>query len=675
MVMSIRQTSLESSIIAKRLGTTIELRAQVVTDPHQVKSKVIGSRQMASSYSFMGRALLIDQKYSTRIPVRVITSDPRVIDLLPGQIISGRARLIESKEQRVAGMAIFNTGLTIESDPSMWAKALGSIRAGLRSIAGDGDAGALIPGMVLGDTSRQSQQFTSDMRRSGLTHLVAVSGANFAIVSGFVLWLMSFAFPRMRPRLIATSLALTAFIALVRPSPSVLRAAAMASVLLYAKGTRQHRSSIPALGFAIGVVVIGDPWQSRDPGFALSVLATAGLLMLAPMIKGPLSEPLAAMVFCSPILIAISGFISPMSLIANVAAAPVVAPITIVGFVASLIHPLAPWLAQAMIYLIRPLAAWIALVAKWCATFSVLSIGVGTFIVIVLLVLLTKKKAILLLLVTVLAISYFTRFPGGEWKVANCDIGQGDSMVLSLGDHRAIVIDVGPDAQLEDRCLSQLGIKEVPLLILSHFHADHVEGLPGLLRHRMVGEVWVSNNFEPAPESARVKEWLGDIPMRTISAGARAQVGQYALRALWPDQSTHSFATIAGDGSSANNSSIALQIDSPDFSLFTAGDLEPAAQSELVHLLKGVDLYKVCHHGSRYQDESFTRALSPRVAVISVGRDNSYGHPAPETMGLLARLGAKVVRTDRDGAVAINAHRHRITIRTSNSKFSIWRWS
>jgi competence protein ComEC len=131
------------------------------------------------------------------------------------------------------------------------------------------------------------------------------------------------------------------FIALVRPSPSVLRAAAMAAVLLTAQLGKRGSDSLPALGFAICAVVLGDPWQSRDAGFALSVLATAGLLLLAPRIQerlpahkklaGALAPPIAAMVFCSPILVSLSGYLSPMSIVANLLAAPAVAPITVLG--------------------------------------------------------------------------------------------------------------------------------------------------------------------------------------------------------------------------------------------------------------------------------------------------------------------------------------------------------
>jgi competence protein ComEC len=409
--MSMRQASLESSVINEYLNQEIEVVAQVKTDP---------SKTSSGNYSFTARLLTFnaaDKSFNLRTPIRIISK--KSIELLPGQKISAVATAIKSKEARVAALVIVNGEISVLTKPSGWASALGAIREGLRTKSGDGDAGALIPGMVLGDTSKQTPEFKEAMKRSGLTHLVAVSGANFAIVSTFVLWCMQFLIRKKSMRVLATAVALICFIALVRPSPSVLRAAAMAAVLLTAQLGKRGSDSLPALGFAICAVVLGDPWQARDAGFALSVLATAGLLLLAPRIEeklpthqklaGALAPPIAAMVFCAPILVSLSGYLSPMSVVANLFAAPVVAPITVLGFIAELISPIAPWLTQAIIFLIRFPAGFITWVAHWVADFPVLTIhngmiGFALVAVILLIFLLFKKNwkestAILLIVV------------------------------------------------------------------------------------------------------------------------------------------------------------------------------------------------------------------------------------------------------------------------------------
>ena len=685
--MSLREASLQSSQLADMYGQSAELIAQVVTDPNQTTT---------GNYSFIARAIYVHTgqlSYGMRIPIRVITPRASVLKLLPGQSFSARARIVKSKEGRVAALVLIDGDVKILTQPSRWAKSLAAIRYGLRNLSGDGDAGALIPGMVLGDTAKQSAEFKIAMKRSGLMHLVAVSGANFAIVSSFVLWCMQFIFRRMKLRLSATAIALLCFIALVRPSPSVLRAVAMAAVLLIAQGTNRGRDSLPALGFAIGAVVVGDPWQARDAGFALSVMATAGLLLFSPVIAEKFSRlmpeklaqalapPTAAIVFCSPVLVSLSGYLSPISILANLLAAPAVGPITILGFIAALISPFAPFISTLFIWLIRFPAGFIAAVATWSAQFPVLTLRTGSigFLIVgifTLMLWLFKKhmKSIsICTLVLILALTWMQRWPAGDWQVANCDIGQGDSMVLNLGNHRAILIDTGPDPVLEDRCLKALGVDEISLLILSHFHADHVGGISGAIKNRVVTTAWISSNAEPILESAHVFSLLSDTQIVVPQRGFIAQVGQYTIRVLWPASGTHSFASMPGEGSAINNSSIAILIASSELTIFAAGDLEPPAQHELIGDVTPVDIYKVCHHGSRYQDAELMNALHPQVAVISVGAKNLYGHPAIQTIDALARLGARIVRTDISGSISIIAKEHRLKIRTSKGRFNLFR--
>ena len=694
-VMSLRQMGLSDSAVHKIIGTSTTIGFQISTDPTRTQAKVFGSTLAPASYSFRATALQVgqgEQMFKLRVPIRVITQSPRVVGLLPGQRVLAQGSLRASKEERVAAMFLIRGEITVETQPSRWASALGSIRTHLRALCGPGDAGALIPGMILGDTSLQTPEFKNDMRRSGLTHLVAVSGANFAIISFFVLWCMQWIFRSLRMRLIFTAVALSSFIALVRPSPSVLRAAAMASVVLFARGVGKRSDPLPALGFAIAAVVVGDPWQARDPGFALSVLATAGLLLLSPriakwlgkyvspLVAGALSPPIAAVVMCAPILVALSGYLGPMTVIANLLAAPMVAPITIIGFVAALVAPISTSVSSFLIFLIKWPAGWIAGVAHWAANFPVIQMtkGLGGFIGVGVLILATfgmfviwrsHKLMIAILLFAVLIFAWVGQWPSGDWQVANCDVGQGDSLVVNLGNQRGLVVDAGPDAQLEDRCLSRLGIRSVPLLILTHFHADHVEGVAGQIHNRKIGQVWVSNNDEPKFESNRVFAWLARVPKVVAVRGTSAQLasdrGPVTVRVLWPDDGFHAFDVLPGDGSAINNSSIAVEITTSDFSLFAAGDLEPSAQSEILNSVGHVDIYKVSHHGSAHQDAAFMQRLSPTVSLISVGVGNSYGHPAKQTIAALVRLRSKVYRTDRSGGIAITARNHRFSVHTS----------
>ena len=650
-LLSLRQSSLQTSALREHLGSTMSVVATVRTDPSPTIKKAMGRTFAPRRYSFLAAT-----EYG---PIRIIAPKSSVETLLPGQRFEITGMLIRSSEERIAALMSATKALRILSPPSRFQRALASIRLGLRQVSGGGDPGALIPGMVIGDTAQQSADFKNDMKRSGLTHLVAVSGANFAIVSAFILWCMQFIFRTIPPRLIATAIFLAIFIALVRPSPSVLRAAAMAAVALVAMGSRRRGDSLPALAVAIAAVIAIDPWQARDPGFALSVLATAGLLLVAPAliekmqgripqkIASIVAPPIAATALCLPIIVCLSGYISPISIVANIVAAPFVAPITVLGFIAALISPFLLDMAHLIIILIRPFAAAITGVARWGADFPVLTIGKGLFgaaiaLIATLLIFVFRVKALIFLLLISAIFIWVGRFPTNDWQIYACDVGQGDATILRLAEKQAIVIDVGPDPSLIDRCLRRLHIKEIPLLILTHAHADHIGGLSGARNGRKVGQTWFGN----------------------IAAGSRAKIGQYTIEVLWPEN-------VQAHDENPNNLSIAALIYSQDFTLFASGDIEPPVQMRLRGKVGKVDIYKVAHHGSRYQDEAFMRELSPALALISVGEANTYGHPSPLTISALERIHAKVLRTDRDGSIAVQVHQHQISFQREKSRLRL----
>ena len=197
-----------------------------------------------------------------------------------------------------------------------------------------------------------------------------------------------------------------------------------------------------------------------------------------------------------------------------------------------------------------------------------------------------------------------------------------------------------------DQCLRQLDISTIALLILTHPHADHIAGLSGAKKGRKVEAIWSGN----------------------IAAGSKATIANYSIEVLWP-------LTVGATDENPNNISIAAVIESDDLTLFAAGDIEPQVQEKLRGKIGRVDIYKVAHHGSRYQDLTLLNELSPTVALISAGEGNSYGHPAPATIAALEHLRAKVLRTDRDGAIAVDAKRHRLTISTEKAKPRLLNWS
>jgi competence protein ComEC len=222
--------------------------------------------------------------------------------------------------------------------------------------------------------------------------------------------------------------------------------------------------------------------------------------------------------------------------------------------------------------------------------------------------------------------------------------------VLSVVPGTAVVVDAGPEPRLVDRCLRGLGVERVPVVVLTHLHADHVEGLPGVLRGRDVGEVQLGRHDDPADEFERVRRWTtrADVPLTRTTVGDRVRAGPVTWRVVWPDR-------VIQAGSVPNNASTVAVVRTHGVRILLTGDIEPEAQRALLATgrVGVVDVLKVAHHGSAYQAPELLSAVRPRVALISAGADNDYGHPAPSTLRALRRAGTLVGRTDRDGTLVV----------------------
>jgi competence protein ComEC len=578
----------------------------------------------------------------------------------------------------------------------------GRLRSGLREATDelDADARALLPGFVVGDTSRVPAELDEAFKATDLTHLLAVSGANFTILLALFIGPPGLAqraerrglAPRLGIPLRATALfggVLTlGFVIVCRPDPSVLRAAACGSIALLAIATGRRRSLIPALATAVLLLVLYDPWLARSYGFLLSVLATGALLTLAPRWSAvlqrcrvpprpaeALAAAAAAQAVCAPVVAVLSARVSLVAVPCNLLAEFAVAPATVLGFATLATAPVAMPVAKALAWCASWPTGWIADIARTGAalpgggvdwpgswTGALLLAAVTVVLVLVGRRIVRRPRMCLAGLVVFLLVvvqpppltRVITGWPPPGWRFAMCDVGQGDATVLAAGEGAGVVVDAGPDPVTVDRCLSTLGITRVPLVVLSHFHADHVAGLPGVLRGRPVGAIETTGFEEPVDQAEFVRRQAAArrIPVTRAVAGQGRRTGHLAWRVLWPPPGTGP----APEG--PNDASVTMLVRSAGLTLLILGDLEPPAQRALLRSpvaaeMGAVDVLKVAHHGSAYQDPELIRAVAPRLALISVGADNPYGHPAPSTLATLRAGGATVLRTDEDGAVAV----------------------
>jgi competence protein ComEC len=614
-----------------------------------------------------------------RVPVLLIAGDPGWLRLVPSQRVRLRGRFAPpDRTGLLAAVVIVRGPPSVLGRPSAPQRAAEHVRAGLRRAVDrlPPDPRGVLPGMVLGDTSRLDPALAEEFRTAGLTHLLVVSGANLAIVTGAVLGLCRLAGLGRRRAPPVAVLAVVAFVVVARPEPSVLRAALMGVIGLLALLTGRERHGLSALAGAVLLLVLIDPELARSYGFALSVLATAGLLVLAPSwrerlgrgLPGPVADALAvtaaAEVAVAPVLVMLSGEVGVVSVAANLLAAPAVAPATLLGALAAVTAPASLPLARLIVWPAGLAVGWIVRVARTAASLPYATIpwtggGLGALALlaagaVAFLILRSRRLRLLAaaaltgVLIAVVALRAMAPgWPPPGWQMVACDVGQGDALVLSAGPRQAVVVDTGPESAPVDRCLRRLGVEDVPLVVLTHPHADHIDGLPGVRHGRRVAEV-LTTPLSPGREA----RFTAGLTTRHAEPGQQWRVGDLTLSVLAPLGGARTLSP-KDDGTAVNNASVVLVARRPGFSALLAGDLEADAQRVLRTAVPRVQVLKVPHHGSRSQDPGFLAAAHASIALISVGEHNDYGHPSATTLGLLRRLHTRIHRTDQEGDIAI----------------------
>lgn len=602
-----------------------------------------------------GRWLLLDRWQSQTGeggPPLLISGDLPEVAVGSRVAVEGvlQARSGEARGQAFAGVVAARRLETLAAPSGpLWGTATALRRRVLEGVAGIGPdpAAGLLAGFLIGDVSGVGEADRAALRRAGLSHFVAVSGSNVALFLVFWWLLLAPAAVSPRTRALAGLAGLAVFVIATRWEPSVIRAAAMAGLVLAGRLVGIPLGAWEALAWAVTGSLLLAPQLASDLGFQLSVAATGGVVAgagwlshLRPRAVGTvLGATVAAQLAVTPLLLATVGSVPLAAPLTNLVAAPLVALATATGGVGLLLGfdplTLVGRLAAAAVLAVARLAApWPQLgVAQ---VLGLLAAGVVV----------ARRPSLrpLAALAGAVALAVVLLAPGvapPRPALVALDVGQGDALLL-LGRSATVLVDGGPDPARLVAGLHRYGVRRLDLVVLSHPHADHAAGLLAAVGTFPIGQLWEAAHphTSPAYEELMAATRRHRVPVSAPPVGSTVRVGDLRLRVLGPERR---FA-------SPNDQSIVLLVDAGGPRVLLAGDIEVTAQRQLGAV--PAEVLKVPHQGAATSDPDWLADVSPQVAVVSVG-PNDFGHPAEWVVELLETQGAVVRRTDREGDVVV----------------------
>jgi len=568
---------------------------------------------------------------------------------------------------------------------------------------------AVLGGLLFGSRDRIDRATNDIFAETGVAHVLCVSGLHVGfVVAGVFLVAGALGVPRRFYLLILVPV-LTFYAVMTGLGPAVFRACVMAVLVLAAALLGRERDWPTALALAAGALLLINPLYIHELGFQLSFAATWGILYLGPPLGElfrirfslphwlaiPLQVTIAAQLATMPLLVYHFNLIPFIAPLANLLLVPLVGVIMLAGFTGSVtglvFQPAAELInagTGALIDLFIALAGLLNAIpggAVYVATppwpavplwFAGLVLVAETVRGRVNLPGIKRGKTgpavagVLLMLVIV----WPWNGTGGRMQVHFLDVGQGDSILVRFPGGKTMLVDTGGRQGEPDEArvtgdavvvpyLHHLGINRINALVITHPHEDHAGGVPAVLEKLKVDAMVITDapgydEIVALAESVRV-------PVYRAGTGQALQLDDRVnVLVLAPgrgDDAVH--------GLSVNDASLVLRLDYRDSSFLLTGDIEEQAQRQL--LAGGADLksdvFKVPHHGSRFYEPGFYQEVAPDLAVIQVGENNRFGHPAAGAVETLMSSNAMVLRTDRDGAVLISTEGENFKVQTAKT--------
>lgn len=576
---------------------------------------------------------------------------------------------------------------------------------------------ALARGFVLGEDQGVDPATVEDFRRSGLAHLLAVSGQNVALLALLAMPLLAALGMPLRTRLVWVLGLIAAYVPLAGAGPSTVRAAVMGGLGALATLAGRRSSRLYALVVAAAVTLAVDPRIAADVGWQLSFAAVVGILALSGPLRGAISSRLgrgrlcgsladgaaltiAATLATAPLIAFHFEGLSTTTLAANLLALPAIAPAMWLGMLVAACAQIPGFPAAVVNAVEAPLLAYVAQVAAWCGrpgwAYVHVRLGIGGLVLsyaalaaaaIATPALLRRRRLArararrsggatrpspadrrgpwriaggLVALAVVAALGWFpgrngveAAAPSAGLRVSVLDVGQGDAILLQPARAPAVLVDGGPPDDDLAAMLDAAGVDGLGLAVVTHEQSDHAGGVEQLLGRVPVARLAYARLGRRLRGEA---EAAGAEPVR-IAAGGSLRSGRLHLEVLWPPRVLLAEALARAD---PNAQALVLLARWRDFSMLLTAD----AEAEAVPLDPGpVDVLKVAHHGS--EDAGLDVLLDrtrPKLAVISVGAGNPFGHPTAETLATLAAHRVPTLRTDEDGTIVLEVGPHEVNV-------------
>jgi len=674
-----------------------------------------------------GRAILrgfvtaVPDRSGGKVSVRVQTADGRllvearepVLDLPVGSEIQASGAIRKPPPWQAEYLRIYGIEMTLAAREL---RLTGRRRGGVAGLT-DGirdraeaalDRGmpdreaALARGFVLGQDDRIDAEIVEEFKRSGLAHLLAVSGQNVILLALLAMPLLAALNLSLRARLLCVLALIALYVPVTGAGPSIQRAGVMGAAGIVAALAGRQRSRWYAVLLAAFTTLAINPRASSDIGWQLSFAAVIGILLWTAEIRDLLMRRLggsesawlswqramaegaamtiAATLMTAPLMAHHFESFSVASLPANLLALPAVAPVMWLGMLAAMAGQVPMLPVEPLNHLNALLIAYIARVAHWMAApewalarlrlsgpalaacYAVLLCGgwlVGATAGRRLGLRWRSRRAALLALLAAGSIGLHLAVPasGGEERggsgleITVLDVRQGDAILLEPADGDPVLVDAGPPGSEIVAKLADEGVERVGAVAVTHDQLDHAGGLDELLAEVPVGSLLYGVRARRLLDPARAagSRTLG------VARGDTVRSGSLRLDVLWPPPTPRPGVPGRAEAGDPNAFSLVLLARWRRFSMLLSGD----AEAEAAPVQPGpVDVLKVAHHGS--EDTGLDRLLEttvPRVAVISVGEGNPYGHPAAETVASLDEHAVSTLRTDEHGAVEIRVTR------------------